>query len=180
MMEPFKDSGDHYTFETVKRTERVVNGRRMIRTETTFVNTQSGKRRTIVEVKKEEIVEEREERSEFFDGGEDTSQSSRGVCDHCPLTHGRGENDVACSDPFDASELNPICVQCGRGPSHARTQVKAIGLKRDNAQWKENTTPSNSRPDPSGASGEPVMEKFSRQVSDFLSCCGPGSYDMIE
>ena len=42
----------------VKRTERVVNGRRMIRTETTVTDPKTGKRKTTVEVTKEDIVTE--------------------------------------------------------------------------------------------------------------------------
>jgi len=168
--DPTKRKGD--ALKTVKRTERVVNGSRMIRTETTTVDPQTGKRRTVVEVTKEDIAVEGEEHSEFIRGEHYATQNSRSICDHCAVTHTPGENDAVCSDPFDASELNPLCGQCGREP--AVTALK----KRTEMQWKENASGSKSMSNSPGESGEPTMEKFSRQISEFFSCCGPAScYD---
>ena len=56
-----KKQGAEDSRRVVKRTERVINGRRMIRTETTITDPITGKRRTTVEVTKEDIIDDKRE-----------------------------------------------------------------------------------------------------------------------
>ena len=153
----------------VKRTERVVNGRRMIRTETTVTDPKTGKRKTMVEVTKEDIVTEQggEEKELHTDistqkvgpaAAADQQQQGgeRGVCDRGGAASVAPEGDTA------AFELNPML--CGHYERETpRGEQLASSLRPDPYRLEEESE------------DEPLLERMSRQFADFFSCgigCG--------
>ena len=166
----------HSPKKVVKRTERVVNGRRMIRTETTVTDPKTGKRKTTVEVTKEDIIGgtrgrggksyilayRRRRRGPAAGGSEQRRDDERGVCDRC------GTASVAPKGDAAAFELNPML--CG----HYRRETP-----------RGEHLASSPRPDPyrldsseEESEDEPLIERMSRKFADFLSCgigCGTPS-----
>ena len=160
----------------VKRTERVVNGRRMIRTETTVTDPKTGKRKTMVEVTKEDIVAEQgEEEKELHTGlstqkvgpaaaAEQRRDDERGVCDRCGTASVAPEGDAA------AFELNPLlCGHYGRETPRGEQRASSTSLRPDPYRLDSSEEESED---------EPLIERMSRKFADFLSCgigCGTPS-----
>ena len=142
----------------VKRTERVVNGRRMIRTETTVTDPKTGKSRTRVEVAREDIIAEQGEQEKELDTGLSTQKvgpaaqgGEHGVCDRCGAAPVAPEGDAA------AFELNPML--CGHyGRETPRGEQLASSLRPDSYRLEEESE------------DEPLLERVSRQFADFFSC----------
>jgi len=164
-----KEPGTQDAPKIIKRTERVVNGRRMIRTETTITDPKTSKRRTTIEVTKEDIIADQgEEEKDLYTGlstqkvgpaaAAERQDDECGVCDRC------GAGSVAPEGGAAAFELNPLlCGRCGRETPRGEQLAPSL------------------RPDPSKldpSEEEPLLERVSRQLTDFFSCgvgCGGAS-----
>lgn len=168
---PMKKKGAEDGRKIVKRTERVINGRRMIRTETTTTD-KTGKRRTTVEVTKEDIIDDKGEEKDGMDTNLSTNLAgttsadrlvdSRGFCDQC------GAASVAPDDTIgavSASKSNALlCGHCGRVTPGA--DYLASSSRYPDAPKEESPA------------DEPLLERMSRQVAEFFSCgvgCGASS-----
>ena len=159
--------------KVVKRTERLINGRRMIRTETTITDPKTGKRRTTVEVTKEDIIDDKREEKDGMHANLPTNLvgttsadrlgDSRGFCDQC------GAASVAPDDAVGAvsdSKSNPLlCGHCGRvtpGVDNLASSSRFPGPPKEESPEEE-----------------PLLERMSRQVAEFFSCgvnCGASCF----
>ena len=153
----------------VKRTERVINGRRMIRTETTTTDPKTGKRRTTVEVTKEDIVDDKGGEKDAIHTGQSTDLmgtataggrgDSRGFCNQCGATSVAPDAGGAVS----TNESNPLlCGHCGRMTPRADQAAPHYPDPTKNEPTEE----------------EPLLERMSRQITEFFTCgvgCGASS-----